>query len=137
MPPSTDSASKPDTTRARWVLVVIILVAFGLHLADPQWLSASQSASLAALALIAGGALWQVVRADDPSDRLLGFSLLVLAAVLLGLMPGLETADPPDAFRSIFMLVGPPAGMILAERWQRRTPRMKADSIATPDDSAT
>lgn len=116
---------------------MVILVTLGLHFADPQWLSESQAISLAALALIAVGALWQVVRANDPSDRLLGFSLLMLAAVLLGLMPGLEMADPPDAFRSIFMLVGPPVGMILADRWLRRMPRIGADSVATRDDSAT
>ena len=137
MPPSTDTTSKPDTTRARWVLVVAILVTFGLHIAGPQWLSESQSASLAALAMIAVGALWQVVRANDPSDRLLGFSLLMLAGVLLGLMPGVEIADPPDAFRSIFTLVGPPVGVILADRWLRGTPRIGADSVATRDDSAT
>lgn len=135
VPQPSDSTSKPDTTRARWVLVVVILVTFGLHLAAPQWLSESQSTSLAALALIAVGALWQVVRANDPSDRLLGFSLLMIAAVLLGLIPGLEMADPPDAFRSIFMLSGPPVGVILANRWQRRTPRIGGDSVATPDDS--
>ncbi|OIJ25922.1 hypothetical protein UG56_015190 [Nocardioides luteus] len=115
---------------------MVIVVTFGLHLADPQWLSESQSTSLAALALIAIGALWQVVRANDPSDRLLGFSLLMLAAVLLGLMPGVEMADPPDAFRSIFVLVGPPVGMILADPWLRRTPRIGTDSVATRDDSA-
>ncbi|MGY0390146.1 hypothetical protein ACWZJV_24510 [Nocardioides sp. WG-D5] len=116
---------------------MVILVAFGLHIADPRWLSESQSVSLAGLALIAGGALWQVVRANDPSDRLLGFSLLVLAAVLLGLIPGVELADPPDAFRSIFTLVGPMVGMILADRWLRRTRRIGADSVATRDSSAT
>jgi hypothetical protein len=115
---------------------VVILVTFGLQLADPQWLSEAQSVSLAALAMIAVGALWQVVRANDPSDRLLGFSLLILAAVLLGLMPGGEIADPPDAFRSIFMLVGPMVGMILVDRWQRRTPRIGADPAAARDDSA-
>ena len=137
MPPSADSISKPETTRARWILAVVILVASGLHLAAPQWLSELQSTSLAALAWIAVGALWQVVRANDPSDRLLGFSLLMLAAVLLGLLPGGELADPPDAFRSIFTLVGPPVGMVLADRWLRRTRRIGADSVATGNDSAT
>lgn len=114
----------------------MILVTFGLHLADPQWLSESQSMSLAALAWIAVGALWQVVRANNPSDRLVGFSLLMLAAVLLGLMPGVEISDPPDAFRSIFMLAGPPVGMVLADRWLRRKRRTGADSVATGNDSA-
>lgn len=114
---------------------MVILVSFGLHLADPPWLSESQSISLAALALIAIGALWQVVRANDPSDRLLGFSLLMLAGVLIGLLPGVELAEPPDAFRSIFTLVGPPVGMVLADRWQRRTPQTGADPVATGDDS--
>lgn len=119
------------------MLVVVILVTFGLHLADPQWLSESQSVALAGLGTIAIGALWQVVRANDPSDRLLGFSLLVLAAVLIGLIPGAELAEPPDAFRSIFMLIGPMVGMILVDRWLRRRPRIGADSVATQDDPAT
>lgn len=136
MPPPADSTPKPDTTRARWVLVAVFLFTFGLHIADPQWLSESQSISLAGLAMIAIGALWQIVRANDPSDRLLGFSLLVLAAVLLGLLPGVDIADAPDAFRGIFMLVGPMVGMILADRWLRRTPRASADSVAARDDSA-
>jgi hypothetical protein len=115
---------------------VVVLVTFGLHVADPRWLSEPQSVSLVGLAWIAVGALWQVVRANDPSDRLLGFSLIMLAGVLLGLLPGVEIADPPEAFRGIFPVVGPPVGMVLADRWQRRAPRIGADSVARGDDSA-
>lgn len=115
---------------------MVILVTFGLHIADPQWLSESQSTSLAGLAMIAIGALWQIVRANDPSRRLLGFSLLLVMSVLIGLLPGTEMADAADAIRGIFWLVGPMVGMILADQWLRRTPRATADSVAARDDSA-